>query len=130
MNDLNKQDLDNYITGHYGNDNIPDNLGPCSTHGAMNCLQCYNLDPEDIDDEGNLVVVDGQSITDTISEGLRHQVLGRALKLTHPIPLRSQAILTANALRNMARLHPELGLHDHAVDLERAAHREIIKETT
>jgi hypothetical protein len=48
------------------NTEIPDDLGPCGIHGRMNCLECYDLEPEDIDEDGNLVVVDGQLITDSI----------------------------------------------------------------
>jgi hypothetical protein len=45
---------------------MPENveLGPCATHATINCLQCYDIDPEDLDEDGNLIVVDGQEITD------------------------------------------------------------------
>jgi hypothetical protein len=48
-------------------DEIPDALGPCGTHARLNCLECYDIEPEDLDDNGDLVVVDGQSITDSLA---------------------------------------------------------------
>ena len=30
-------------------DDMPDSLGPCSTHGRMNCLECYDLDIDDVE---------------------------------------------------------------------------------
>lgn len=45
---------------------IPADFGPCMTHGRINCLECYDIEPEDLDDDGHLIVVDGQSITDSI----------------------------------------------------------------
>ena len=50
-------------------DEYPDQCGPCLTHGRINCLECYDINPEDLDDDGNLIVVDGQKITDTIRDG-------------------------------------------------------------
>lgn len=29
---------------------VPDELGPCSAHGRMNCLECYDVESEDIDE--------------------------------------------------------------------------------
>lgn len=41
---------------------IPDQMGPCSAHATINCLQCYDIEPEDLDDDGNLIVVDGEKL--------------------------------------------------------------------
>lgn len=41
---------------------IPDQMGPCSGHATINCLQCYDIEPEELDDDGNLIVVDGEKL--------------------------------------------------------------------
>ena len=41
-------------------------LGPCAAHATINCLQCFDIDIEDLDEDGNLIVVDGQSVTDAL----------------------------------------------------------------
>lgn len=55
---------------------IPEQMGPCSTHGRMNCLECYDIEPEDLDDDGNFVVVDGEQLIAWNSETARQRVGG------------------------------------------------------
>ena len=40
----------------------PMQCGPCSEHATINCLQCYDINLEDLDDDGYLIVVDGESL--------------------------------------------------------------------
>jgi hypothetical protein len=28
-----------------------DEIGPCTAHGRMNCFECYDIAPEDLDEE-------------------------------------------------------------------------------
>ena len=43
-------------------------LGPCAAHATINCLQCFDINPEDLDEDGNLIVVDGQRVSDAIKD--------------------------------------------------------------
>ena len=36
-----------------------DQLGPCATHATLNCLECFDIEPEDLDEDGDLIVVNG-----------------------------------------------------------------------
>ena len=27
-----------------------DEIGPCTAHGRMNCLECYDIDPSDLEE--------------------------------------------------------------------------------
>lgn len=54
-------------------------LGPCAAHATINCLQCFDIDLEDLDEDGNLIVVDGQSVTNWHNELLNMQREDRGL---------------------------------------------------
>jgi hypothetical protein len=45
-------------------------LGPCAAHATINCLQCFDIDLEDLDEDGNLIVVDGQSVIDATARAI------------------------------------------------------------
>jgi hypothetical protein len=43
-------------------------LGPCGAHGRMNCFECYDIDIDDVDKEGHLIVIDGERLRKVANE--------------------------------------------------------------
>ena len=71
-------------TGHIEDppDEMPDDLGPCSTHGRMNCLECYDLDIGRYSRRGRMSLrLYQSSCVDTLIEKHADGVCGQVVSL-------------------------------------------------
>lgn len=72
----------------------PEENGPCSLHGVINCLQCYDVDLED------LPLIDGDD--NLVNAGRNSFTLSRMRRPLSPVPVAIQRLM--DEVRNDPKL--------------------------